>query len=233
MKKNILIVGASKGIGLAVAQLLYSNYNLITLSQTLSPQLEQLGTQHIPCNILTHNLSQIQLPSTLHGLIYCPGSINLKPFTRLTPTDFETDFNINVLGAIKILQHCYTALKNAQGSSVVVFSTVATALGMPYHSSVVASKSALEGLALSLAAEWAPNQIRVNVVAPSLTNTNLAAHLLNTPEKQEAAAKRHPLQRIGTVNDIAALTQFLIQDQSTWVTGQIMRADGGMSRLKM
>ena len=147
--------------------------------------------------------------------------------------DYLNDFQQNLLGAVRLLRVCLPALKRANGASVVLYSTVATRVGMPFHASVAASKSAVEGFAKSIAAEWASSSIRVNVIAPSLTDTPLAAALLNTPEKRDAAAKRHPLQRIGSPAQIASLTQFLLSDNSNFITGQTISVDGGMSVLKV
>jgi NAD(P)-dependent dehydrogenase (short-subunit alcohol dehydrogenase family) len=172
------------------------------------------------------------LPTSLDGLVYLPGTINLKPFRALKSADFLHDFEVNVLGAIKVLQAALKALKAGDSSSVVLFSTVAVAQGMPFHSSIAASKGAIEGLMRSLAAELAP-AIRVNAIAPSLTATPLASKLLSTPEKMEASAKRHPLQRLGKPEDVAAMAAFLLGKQSSWITGQVFAVDGGLSQLKV
>ena len=164
--------------------------------------------------------------------MYAPGSINLKPFRGLKRSDFEHEFAINALGAVDVLQWAQKTLTATPGASVVLFSTVAVTQGMPFHASVAAAKGAVEGLTRSLAAEWAP-KVRVNAIAPSLTNTPLAERLLNNEAKQEAAAKRHPLQRVGTPEDIANAALFLLSEQSSWITGQILGVDGGMSALKI
>lgn len=172
------------------------------------------------------------LPASLDGLVYLPGTINLKPFRALKPTDFLHDFEVNVIGAIKVLQAALKALKAGENSSVVLFSTVAVAQGMPFHSSIATSKGAIEGLMRALAAELAPS-IRVNAIAPSLTATPLASKLLSSPEKMDASAKRHPLQRLGKPEDIAAMAAFLLGKQSSWITGQVFGVDGGLSQLKV
>jgi NAD(P)-dependent dehydrogenase (short-subunit alcohol dehydrogenase family) len=168
----------------------------------------------------------------LDGLVYCPGTINLKPFHRLKAEDFLEDFEINVMGAVKSIQDMLPLLKKSENASVVMFSTIAVQQGMGFHSSVAASKGAIEGFARALAAELAP-KIRVNVVAPSIVNTPLADRLLNTDDKVKASEKRHPLQKIGTADDIAAMAQLLLSDESSWITGQIMHVDGGMSAIKL
>ena len=157
----------------------------------------------------------------------------MKPFNRLSQDDFKNDFQINVLGAVSILQAVLPKLKKAEGSSVILFSTVAAKIGMGFHASVSASKGAIEGLTLSLAAELSSHKIRVNCVAPSLTDTPLAKNLLSTDEKKEASNKRHPIGRFGTSADIANITTFLISDESSWITGQILGVDGGMGSIKM
>jgi NAD(P)-dependent dehydrogenase (short-subunit alcohol dehydrogenase family) len=175
------------------------------------------------------NLSFV--PETLDGLVYCPGSINLKPFSRIKPEDYTNDFNLQVGGFIKVLQAVQPNLKKSEHASVLVFSTVAVQIGMPFHAQVSVSKGAIEGLTKALAAEFAPS-IRVNCIAPSLTETPLAAQLLNTEEKKAAIALRHPLKKIGTAADIANMASFLLSEKAGWITGQIMHVDGGMGSVK-
>lgn len=184
-------------------------------------------------DILSGNLNEIIFPEVIDGLVYAPGSINLKPFNRLSIEDFENDFEVNVLGAVKTIQKLLPNLKKSESASVVLFSSVAAKLGMPFHASISASKSAVEGLMKSLAAELSAQKIRVNAIAPSLTDTNLAATLLSTPEKREASGKRHPLQRLGTADEIAKMVEFLLSENSSWITGQIIGIDGGMSKIKL
>jgi NAD(P)-dependent dehydrogenase (short-subunit alcohol dehydrogenase family) len=231
--KNYLIVGASSGIGLATATLLKEDGNTIfTASRNESDALKQFQTTFINFNAAQDNFPADFLPELLHGLVYCPGSINLKPFHRFSLEDFKNDLEVNFFGAVKTIQAALPALKKANGSSIVLFSTVASQLGMPFHTSVASAKSALEGLAKSLAAEYATNQIRVNVVAPSLTDTPLAEKLLSSPEKREASDKRHPLGRVGKPEDIAATVAFLLSEKASWITGQTLHVDGGMGALK-
>ncbi|MFC4992967.1 SDR family NAD(P)-dependent oxidoreductase [Rubritalea tangerina] len=226
--KNYLVVGGNSGIGQAlIAQLLEQNHKVhaATRSQTnLPPGL---------CSIQSFDAtipSELQLPNSLDGLVYCPGTITLKPFHRLTREDFMHDLEINYLGAVHILQAALPSLKKSPSPSVVLFSSVAARHGLPFHSSISAAKAAVEGLTLALAAEWAPS-IRVNAIAPSLTNTTLASPLLNSEAKQEAAAKRHPLHKVGNPEDLAAIASFLLSSQAQFITGQIITADGGISSI--
>ena len=165
-------------------------------------------------------------------MLYCPGSINLKPFKSLKEQDYLNDFNINALGAVKIINNYLPNLKKAETSSLVFFSTVAVQTGMPYHASVAMAKGAVEGLTRSLAAEFAPN-IRVNAIAPSLTDTPMASRLLSSDEKKEASAKRHPLNSIGNPEEIAKAASYLLSDDSGWITGQVIHIDGGISSLRL
>jgi len=226
MGKNLLIVGASSGIGAQLKNLLSNEYTVYTAGRTA------INGKHTTFDALTDEFNTEALPEQLDGLVYCPGTINLKPFHRIKLEEFEHDFKLNVLGAIKVVQACLPNLKKSENASIVLFSTIAVKLGMGFHSSVAANKGAIEGLAKSIAAEYAP-KIRCNVVAPSLTDTPLAEKLLSSPEKAEAGANRHPLKRIGTPADIANACKFLLGAESSWITGQVIGVDGGMSGIKM
>ena len=171
------------------------------------------------------------LPEQLDALVFCPGAITLKPFARIKPEEFMADYQLQLLGAVKVIQAVLPKLKASGSASVVLFSTIAVQTGFSFHSMVSASKGAIEGLTKALAAELAPN-IRVNCIAPSITNTPLAAQLLSTPEKVEANKQRHPLKKIGEATDIANMVAFLVSEQSAWMTGQVMHLDGGMSTIK-
>lgn len=231
--KNILIAGGSSGIGLSLANLLNGlGAQVYIVSRTVSAEWRE-GIRHLPLDITT-NLDAVPafLPEKLDGLVYAVGSINLKPFNRLSEEDFLADYQLNVLGAARLIQQSLKSLKAAGSSSVVLISSVAARTGMPYHASISAAKGAVEGLALSLAAELAAQQIRVNVVAPSLTDTPMAKQLLNTPEKKEASAKRHPLGKYGEPADISQAIAFLLADESGWMTGQVIGIDGGLGKLK-
>ncbi len=233
--KNIIVVGGTSGIGLAVARQLQSQgANVTVASRKNSDELQASGIRHIALDT-TQDIGALtaELPEALHGVVYCPGTINLKPFTRLTEEDFLQDWRVNFMGAVKVLQAAVPNLKKAQGASVVLFSTVAAGTGMNFHASIASAKGALEGLTRSLAAEFAASRIRFNAIAPSLTDTPLAGNLLATPEKREASDKRHPLGRVGTAEELAKMAVFLLSDDAAWITGQIMHVDGGMSALKM
>ena len=169
---------------------------------------------------------------SIDGLVYFPGTINLKPFNRLTINDFLTDYQINSLGAVAFIQTYLPNLKTGTNPSIVLISSVAVSLGMPYHSSISMAKGAIEGLTKALAAEFAPD-IRVNCIAPSLTNTPLAEKFINTPEKLDVSQKRNPLKKIGTPDDLANAIEFLLNSKSNWITGQILAVDGGMNTIKL
>jgi NAD(P)-dependent dehydrogenase (short-subunit alcohol dehydrogenase family) len=231
--KNILIVGASSGIGLELVHLLSSEgAHVFAASRNRSASWPE-SVSYVELDVLQdmEPLSSF-LPEVLHGLVYCVGNINLKPFNRITESDFINDFRLNVVGAASSIQQALKPLKNSGSASIVLISSVAAQTGMGFHSSIAASKAAIEGLAISLAAELSASQIRVNVVAPSLTDTPLASKLLNSPEKMEASAKRHPLGRYGAAKDISAAIGFLLSADSSWITGQVIPVDGGMSNLK-
>ncbi len=229
--KNYLIIGGSSGVGQATGKILAQNGNSVFATYFTNKSLSdvsQLSYHYL--NITEPDFSFI--PETLDGLVYCPGSILLKPFARIKPEAFVNDYELQVLGAVKTIQAALPALKNSEQASVVLFSTVAVQTGFNYHSLVSASKGALEGLTRALAAEFAP-KIRFNCIAPSITDTPLAASLLNSEEKKTAHAQRHPLKRIGTAEDMAQLAVFLLSENSSFITGQILKADGGISSLKI
>jgi NAD(P)-dependent dehydrogenase (short-subunit alcohol dehydrogenase family) len=231
--KNIVIIGCGSGIGLATAKELHKTHQLLGISRTKTSEIDNLNIQFYEKNILSDSLEDITFPEKIDGLVYAPGSINLKPFNRLTEEDFRNDFEINVLGAVKIIQKLLSNLKKSDNASIVLFSSVAAKTGMPFHASIATSKAAIEGLTKSLAAELAAQKIRVNAIAPSLTETPLASQLLSSEERREASAKRHPLQKIGQPEEIAKMVVFLLSESGSWITGQTIGIDGGIGSLKI
>ena len=227
--KNILLIGGSYGIGLAIAQELHNGNNIFVASRT-NENLAGLNVTHIPFDASIDTLDTSKLPAVIDGLVYCPGSINLRPFRGLKPEAFEADLQINFISLVKVIQAVLPNLTASEQSSIVLFSSVAASMGMPFHTSVAAAKGAIEGFAKALAAEYAP-KIRVNVIAPSLTDTPLADKFLNNETKQEKSAERHPLKRFGKPEDSAQMASFLLSDKSSWISGQIFHVDGGMSTL--
>lgn len=221
---NTLIIGGNSGI-----------------SQEIAKQLSAQGhTIHTACRNPTDynhqtydvlNPTELDLPETIDNLIYCPGSITLKPFHRLTEKDFLDEFKLNALGAATTIQKALPNLKKSENASILLFSTVAVQTGLGYHASIAMAKGALEGLTKSLAAELAP-KIRVNAIAPSLTKTPLSKQLTSDENKIKASAEKHPLKSIGDPADIAALATFLVSQNAKWITGQIIHADGGLSTLR-
>jgi len=227
--KHYLIVGASSGIGFAVAKKL-SSINRITAISRSEKDLPSLpNTSFFNVDISTSIPEFPSIDGPLDGIIYCPGTINLKPFRAIKDEDFQNEWNINVMGAIKTIRHYLPALQQAEQPSIVLFSTVAVQNGMPFHSGIAAAKGAVEGLTRSLAAEFAP-KIRVNAIAPSLTQTPLADKLINTESKLKAAEDRHPLKSLGSADTIADGVLFLLN--APWTTGQILHIDGGMSAIR-
>ena len=232
MASPILLIGGNSGIGLATAKVLQAEQQPL-IAAARSPQaLQALGIETLSFDAMAPDLRPEDLPDSLSGLVYFPGTISLKPFHRLTPDDFLRDLQVNLLAAVQAIQAALPALKKSGGASIVLFSTVAVAQGMPFHASIAAAKGAVEGLGRSLAAELAPG-IRVNLVAPSLTDTPLAEGLLNSDAKREASAKRHPLNRIGDPADVARMVAFLLSDTASFITGQTLRPDGGLSKVRL
>ena len=220
-----LFIGASSDIAIrAKAKLEKAGHKVIAVSRSFD---EQTAGQLIG-DPVSNELPEID--EHIDGLVYFPGSITLKPFRSLKEADFQSDYNINVIGAVHSIQK-YLSIIN-EGASIVLFSTVAVQLGMPFHSSVATSKGAVEGLTRALAAEFAP-KFRVNCIAPSLTKTKLASKFLNSEEKEAASAQRHPMKRVGSVDDLAAIVSYLLSSEASWMTGQILHIDGGLSTLKV
>lgn len=230
---SFVVVGGTSGIGLAVTRRLANKDHAVTvISRSAERLIDIPGVTHLPLDITRDAIDGDLLPEKIQGLAYCPGSIRLRPFHRLKEEDFLDDMRLNWLGAVHAIQACLPGLKKADSpASIVLFSTVAVATGMPFHASIASAKGAVEGLTRSLAAEFAP-KIRVNAIAPSLTDTHLAETLLSDDGKRTAAAERHPLKRFGKPDDIAAAAQFLLEGSSSWITGQVVAVDGGMGSLR-
>lgn len=230
---NYLVIGASSGIGLNLTnQLADSGHQVYATYCKNEVNSERDSVLYYYLNVLDDQFSLDFLPDSLSGIVYCPGSINLRPFERIKPDDFSNDYYLQVVGAVKIIQAVLPRLKKSVNPSIVLFSTVAVQTGFPFHSQVSASKGAVEGLTKALAAEFAP-RIRVNCIAPSLTDTPLAAPFINNDQKREANAQRNPLKKIGSPQDIAGMTEYLLSENAGWITGQIIHVDGGMSTLKV
>lgn len=229
MQKNILLVGGSHGIGFEIARALHEQFTVYVASRT-NDELGNLDVNYISFDATTDTLNESELPEEIHGFVYCPGSINLKPFKMLSLDTFKEDMELNFFSMVNVVKTIMP--KMAEGSSMVFFSTVAVSTGMPFHTSVAAAKGAIEGFSKSLAAEYAP-KVRVNTIAPSLVDTSLAKRLLSNDKKRDFMDQRHPLKRIGEAKDIANLACFLLKEESSWVTGQSIGIDGGISTLNV
>jgi NAD(P)-dependent dehydrogenase (short-subunit alcohol dehydrogenase family) len=227
--KNFLIIGGSSGIGLELVKILSQDNNVFATYNTNHKNFE--GVEYFYWNAREESLNSELLPAEIHGLVYLPGNIRLKPFTRFKKEDFISDYSLQVGGAIDVIQHVLPKLKASGNASVVLFSTVAVKMGFPFHSLISSSKGAIEGLTKALAAEFAPT-IRFNAIAPSITKTPLASSLLSSEEKIQANAERHPLKKIGNPSEIASFVAFLLSDNAQWITGQIHAIDGGISSIK-
>ncbi|MBS1685070.1 MAG: SDR family oxidoreductase [Bacteroidetes bacterium] len=230
--KDYIVIGGTSGIGLEIVRSLSAaghHVHVLSRSQRNLDGLDRVS--HTVWDALGGEAPAGEWPAQIDGLVYCPGSITLKPFHRLTGEDFISDYQVNVIGAVRAIQYFLPALKAAELPSIVLFSTVAVKTGMPFHASISAAKGAIEGLTRSLAADLAP-RIRVNCIAPSLVQTELSARLTSSEEKIKASAQRHPLARIGTPADIAAMATLLLTE-AQWITGQVLHIDGGMSSLRL
>jgi NAD(P)-dependent dehydrogenase (short-subunit alcohol dehydrogenase family) len=229
--KNIVIIGSSSGIGQALTHQLVENNRVFGSYNQHQPSLENINYFPFNFNALDENFSFDFLPESIDGIVYCPGSILLKNFARYTDEDFLNDYRLQVLGAVRTIRTLLPRLKKSEQGSVVLFSSVAVTSGFPFHTLVSSSKGAIEGFTRALAAELAP-KIRVNCIAPSLTDTPLASSLLSNDDKRKIQAERNPMKRIGTSNDIASMAKFLLSDESSWISGQVLAVDGGAGVLK-
>ncbi len=226
--KKIIIIGGSKGIGHAIVTTLVNDCEILNISRTPS-EINHANLSQYQCDVLEDELPNI---SEVDTLIYCPGSINLKPISRLSLEDFKDDFNINVLGAVKVIQMYLPLLKKGTNPSILLFSTVAVKLGMPFHASIATAKGGVEGLVKSLAAELAPT-VRVNAIAPTVTDTGLADKLLRNDKLKENMIERHPLKKYLNPQEVADMALFLISDKTTSISGQIFEMDCGIVTLKV
>ncbi len=224
MKKSYVIIGGSHGISASLVDMLKAEAELYCYARTEVSGVAQFKSY----DVLKDEFSLEGLPEAIDGVVYAPGSINLKPFHLLKDEDWEAEWRINVMGAVKILRTLYPRLKKSSNPSVVLFSSVAATKAMPYHASIAASKAAVEALVRTLAIEWAPT-IRINAIAPSLTETPLAQKLTSNAKVLEQSIEKHPLKRIGQANDIAQMAKFLLSQEASWITGQTLAVDGGMS----
>ena len=224
-----MLIGGSYGIGLSIAKQLHESHTIYVASR-ITEGLQDLNVHHISFDALKDSLDLSPLPEEVHGFVYCPGSINLKPLKMLSLDTFRQEMELNFFALVNAVKAIIPRME--ESSSMIFFSTVAVGTGMPFHTSVAAAKGAIEGFMKSLAAEYAP-KIRINCIAPSLVDTPLAGRLLNNDKKRDAMAQRHPLKRVGNAKDIADLAVFLLGDRSTWITGQIMGVDGGISTLNI
>jgi len=231
MKKYLIVGGSSAIAQQCITQLNESGEGCIIISRNEQPVFNHPNNTFIKKDVINEEIEADEIPDKLDGLVYFPGSIQLKPFKNFKAEHFLEDFTLNVVGAIKTLNVCEAALKTNNLASVIFFSTVAVQTGLPFHTLVSSSKGAIEGLTRSLACEWAPD-VRVNCIAPSLTDTPLASRLLMNEKQQDAANARHALGRYGKPHDIANAVCFLLSDKSSWITGQILNVDGGFSTLK-
>lgn len=226
--EKIAVIGGSRGIGSAILLQQLENKQVYNISRT-APEIYHPNLIHYPADILNDNLPEIE---SLDALIYCPGSINLKPISSLSIDDFRNDFEINVIGAVKAIQHYLPALKKAAHPSIVLFSTVAVKLGMPYHASIAAAKGGVEGLVKSLGAELAP-AIRINAIAPTITETSLSASILRNERMKENMIERHPLKNYLKPREVAHMADYLISEAAGSISGQIFQMDYGLVSIKI
>ncbi|MDA7874652.1 SDR family oxidoreductase [Rubripirellula sp.] len=230
--RQIVVVGGSHGIGAGIVRRCVSHgAEVTTFSRTPGETSGLAGVRHHSVDLVSKSIEKSDLPEVIDGFVYCPGTINLGPLRAVKADQLRSDFEINVVGAVQTLQAALSGLKRSTDASVVMFSTIAVATGLPMHTSVAAAKGAIEALVRTWAAELSP-KIRVNAIAPALTDTPLAGKFLDRDEKREAMAAKYPLARIGTVDDMAAAADFLLSHESSWMTGQILAIDGGMSAVR-
>lgn len=235
--KTIIIVGGSRGIGLGITERCAEHgAQVLVVSRSVGQlaTLEQNTTEsikHLALDVTREVLSTEKLPPSIDGFVYAPGSIHLGMLRSLDVQQLREDFELNVVGGVRCLQAALPGLKASGAGSAIFFSTVAVSQGLPMHSSVAAAKAAVEALVRTWAAELSPT-IRVNAIAPALTDTPLAEKFLSTEEKRKAMDARYPLGRVGRINDMAAAAEFLLSERSSWITGQVLHVDGGLSTIR-
>lgn len=230
--KNYVVIGGTSGIGKALVNQLRENDNSVTATYfSTYPENNLDGVNYFQFNALTDTLDLEKFPNQIDGLAYCPGAIDLRPFQRFTEEDFVEDFRLQVMGATKVIRLLLPKLKASGAASIVLFSTIAVKMGFSFHTKVSISKGAIEGLTKALAAELAP-KVRVNALAPSLADTPLAQKLISTKEKRDLQDLHNPMKRIGNPEEIAQLAAYLLSEKSSWITGQILPIDGGLSTLR-
>lgn len=230
-EKNFVVVGGSSGIGLEIVhRLIQSGHGVTVVSRTWQHAEALPEVRHVTMDVTKDDLDSKALPDSIEGLVYCPGTIRLRSFRGLSPQDFHDDYELNVVGAVRCIQGALRGLKAADAASIVLFSTIAAGTGLPLHASIAAAKAGLEAMGKTLAAEFSP-KIRVNSIAPALVDSPLANRFFGDAEKEQALASRYPLQRTGTIDDIASMALFLLTD-GPWITGQVYGVDGGMSTIR-
>lgn len=228
--KQWLVVGGNSGIGASIVErLLARDDDVLCVARHLDGMPSTVKTHR--WDVTEQAFPEAFIPEKLDGVVYCPGSIRLKPFAQLRLAEFQEDLMVNTLGAIKALQACHAALSKADHASVVMFSTVAVQTGLKFHASVATAKGALEGLVRSLAAEWAPH-ISVNAIAPALIETPLSQPLIRDDKRRQGVEQMNPMKRIGQPDTVAGLCEWLLTMSTPFVTGQVFAVDGGMSRVR-
>lgn len=226
--KNIVIIGGSKGIGNAILLQQLETNCVYNISRN-PPEISHPNLKHYSMDVLQDTLPEIE---SIDALIYCPGSINLKPITNLSIDDFRNDFEINVIGAVKCIQKYLPQLKKGSHPSVLLFSTVAAKLGMPFHASIATAKAGVEGLVKSLGAELA-SSVRINAIAPTITETSLSANILRNDRMKENMVERHPMKGYLKANEVAEMANFLISEKAKSISGQIFEMDYGIVTFKI
>nr|WP_315186999.1 SDR family oxidoreductase [uncultured Flavobacterium sp.] len=226
--KNIVIIGGSKGIGNAILVQQLETNKVYNISRTPA-EISHPNLTHFSLDALHDALPEIE---NIDTLIYCPGSITLKPIGSLAIDDFRNDFEINVIGAVKVIQKYLPALKKGINPSIILFSTVAAKLGMPFHASIATAKAGVEGLVKSLGAELAAT-VRVNAIAPTITETSLSAGILRNDRMKENMIERHPMKGYLKPEEVASMANFLISEHAKSISGQIFEMDYGIVSFKI